>query len=213
MLKEGIQLQNMLLYLRMRYYKEISIDKTKWLEGITDPRLNAALLPLQAIGNIEPAIKDVLRDVAKNVERLKIQQKASSDDGSLVNLLWEKIDDGLFECWNSPHYYLLASMETENIGKVEFAKKEPMTTSMMAEELKWTTKHARKVLNSLNICAKGLPPFIKVRGKSFRVIFFAPDKLEKRLREFVVGYNPRSLYEKMGLVTEVAEVTDHTHGG
>jgi hypothetical protein len=34
MLKEGIELQNMLLYLRMGYYKEISIDKTQWLEGL-----------------------------------------------------------------------------------------------------------------------------------------------------------------------------------
>ena len=35
---------------------------------------------------------------------------------------------------------------------------------------------------------RGKPEFIKVEGKSWRVIFFDPMKLEKRLKEFVVNY-------------------------
>ncbi len=42
---------------------------------------------------------------------------------------------------------------------------------------------------------------MKVDGRTQRVIFFDPARLEKRLREFVVNYKPNT-------VTEVTGVTD-----
>jgi hypothetical protein len=46
---------------------------------------------------------------------------------------------------------------------------------------------------------------VKVDGRTQRVIFFDPARLEKRLREFVVNYKPNT-------VTEVTGVTDSKHG-
>jgi hypothetical protein len=44
--------------------------------------------------------------------------------------------------------------------------------------------------------------------------FFDPQKFEKRLREFVIDYEPHELYDKLGLprpaVTQVTQVTDPT---
>ena len=41
MLKTGLSLQNKLLYLRMIHYRDVVINKSYWMEEITDPRSNA----------------------------------------------------------------------------------------------------------------------------------------------------------------------------
>ena len=125
-------------------------------------------------------------------------------------MLWDKIREGLFEVWNNPIYYFLDSRETIEERGVEREVKRPLTTSIIAQHLKWTTRRVRKVLKGLNICRKGIPDFVKVSGKAYRVIFFEPEKLEKRLREFVVDYKPGEIFEKMK-VTQVTKVTDYLH--
>jgi hypothetical protein len=216
MLKEGLELQNMLLYLRMKYYRQVKINKSMWLNGAGDPRLMASLLPLIALCEHEPAIKEQILPVIRDVEKLKVEQKANSEDGSVINYLWEMISEDLFSVWNDPHYYVLTWDTEDEENKVTI----PLTTSKMADDLKWTARNVKKVLKSLNISASGLPQFVKVGNKSWRVVFFDPDKFEKRLREFVIEYNPNTLrnlvsakYGQTALkVTEVTEVTDKLHG-
>lgn len=187
MLREGLKLQNMMLYLRMKYFTQIRIDKKVWIKGISDPRLVASLLPLLAIAKFEPPVRAVILDTVKSLEKLKVKQKSESKDGVLINLLCSKIKAELFQVWNHPYYYFLT--KTENDSSTV-----PLTTSTIGEELKWTTRQVRKVLNSLNLCSQDLPAIIKVGKKSWRAIFFRPEKLEKRLRQFVVDYQPNRLF-------------------
>jgi len=210
MVKRGLEIQDMLLYLRMTTYRDINIDKTAWIEGVTDPRLNSSLLPLHAISFIEPSVKETISTTIQDIERLKVQQKATSDDGALVNLLWEKVEDGLFAVWNNPHHYFLTRKEVTETDGREIDLGIPLTTKAVSEELKWSAQHARKVVSSLNLSPKELPAVVKIGGRSYRPLFFLPDKLEKRLREFVVGYEPGSVYKR---VTEVTGVTLLTYSG
>jgi len=215
MLKWGLELQNKLLYLRMKFFKKVVIDKTAWIEGLSDSRLIASLLPLIALAKYEPSVYHTIVQTGKQVERLKIEEKANSEDGVMVNLLWDKVREDLFEVWNNPIYFFLDSkkvfMEKHGEIEVERVVKKPLTTSVIAERLKWTARRVRKVVKGLNLCRRGIPDFVKVSGKAYRVIFFEPQKLEKRLREFVVDYKPGDMLEKLG-VTEVTQVTDYIHG-
>src|SRR5690606_4115208 len=91
----------------------------------------------------------------------------------------------------------------------------PLTTSDLALHFKWSSQSIRKAIKSLNIASSGLPPFIKEGGKSYRVIFFEAERLEKRLKEFIVDYIPKSVFQTQSLlgdrlVTEVTGVTVFT---
>jgi len=211
MLKEGLELQNKMLFLRMKFFKKIQIDKSAWIGDLTDHRLIASLLPLLALSKHEPSIYETIIKTGKQIEKLKVEEKTNSEDGIIVNLFWEKIQNSLFELWNNPVYYILDSREIIRGEENEREVKKPLTTSMIAQNLKWTTRRVRKVIRGLNLCRQGIPNFVKVSGKSWRVIFFEPKKLEKRLREFVVNYKPAELFEGLG-VTQVTQVTDYLHG-
>ena len=90
MLKEGLELQNMLFYLRLEYYNKVVIDKTAWIADLTDPRLVASLLPLLALSRFEPSIKETIKETARSLQRLKVEQKSGSEDGVIINAFWEK---------------------------------------------------------------------------------------------------------------------------
>jgi len=209
MLREGLELQNMLLFLRLEYYKHVIIDKAAWLSDVSDPRLVASLLPLLALSKIEPSIKETIKETVKDFEKLKVEQKANSEDGIIINSLWEK---GLFAFYqgtrgNETYYFQTYKDVDEDQQDVV-----PLTVGQLADEFKLSTRNLRKILNSLNLCSAGLPRVIKVGSKTYRVVFFDPRRFEKRLREFVVDYIPYDLYDKLGLekpklVTEVTQVT------
>jgi len=212
MLAEGLEIQNMLFYLRLKFYRDVTIDKTAWINEISDPRLVSSLLPLLALSKFEPTIKETIETVVKDMAKLKVEQKSNSMDGTLLNALWEK---GLFALYsgmpNNKHYYFQTKQHDEDDD--QSVSVVPVTLSSLAEEFKPTTsRNIRKILTSLNLCAPGMPKVIRVGNKAHRVIFFDPLKFEKRLREFVIDYRPYELYEKLGLekpknVTDVTDVT------
>jgi hypothetical protein len=213
MLEEGYELQNMMFYLRLKYYQKVTIDKRAWINEIDDPRLVSSLLPLLALSKFEPDIATTISTVVKDIAKLKVEQKSNSEDGMLLNALWEK---GLFARYsgipNNEHWFFEREVsDGEGVSVV------PLTISALAEEFKSSSRNMRKALTSLNLCAAGLPKVIKVGSKTWRVVFFDPPRFEKRLREFVIDYKPYELYEKLGLekpkpVTQVTEVTDKTCG-
>jgi hypothetical protein len=213
MLKEGLELQNMLLYLRLKYFKEVKIDKTAWLQEISDPRLVAALLPLLALAKLEPSLMETVKETVKGMERLKVEQTANSEDGIVINTLWDK--EG-FACYAAmkghEHYYFTHQVKTKIAEDKDEIQTLPLTVSMLAEELRIKGRDIRKILNSLNLSV-GMPRIVKLSNKNWRVIWFDPARLEKRLREFVVDYEPNSLYEKLGLkklATDATHATDKT---
>jgi ribosomal protein L40E len=215
MLKEGLSFQNKLLYLRMKYHQEIAIKKDSWIDELIDHRLIASLLPLLALSRYEPTLRDTIAETAKAVQKLKIEEKTNSMDGLLVNYFWEKISEGLFKHWQSNTHYFLDQAEVEEQGEIERLECKPLTTSDLALHFKWSSQSIRKAIKSLNIASSGLPPFIKEGGKSYRVIFFEGERLEKRLKEFIVDYVPKSVFQTQSLlggklVTEVTGVTVFT---
>jgi hypothetical protein len=204
MLKQGLELQNKLLYLRMKFYKKVVIDKTAWINDLTDHRLVSSLLPLLALCHFEPSLRGVITDTAKEVEKAKIEEKAGSMDGLIVNLLWEKISERLFENWRPYIFYVLVGRTIEENDGKEEDHKTALTTRHIADTFKWSPQSIRKTLSSLGIVEKGLSNSVKVDGKTQRVIFFDPRRIEKRLKEFVVNYSP-------GTVTQVTGVTVSTY--
>ena len=211
MLKEGMAFQNKLLYLRMKYHQEITIKKDSWIDELIDHRLIATLLPLMALSRYEPSLKETITETAKAVQKLKIEEKTNSMDGLLINYFWEKLSEGQFKPWQSKTHYFLDSVDIQDEAQSERLECKPLTTSDLAQHFKWSSQSIRKAIKSLNICSSGLPAFIRDGNKSHRVIFFEADRIEKRLREFVVGYVPASLFKKQS-VTGVTLVTDSLHG-
>ena len=207
MLKQGLELQNKLLFLRMKFYKRVTINKEAWINDLNDHRLVASLLPLLALSCHEPSLKESITKTAKEVERAKIEEKANSMDGLIVNYLWEKINEGLFEKWRPSIFYVLDSKKIENNNQIETEKKTALTTKDLADQFKWSPQAIRKALASLGIVEKGLSNQVKVDGHNTRVIFFDPRCLEKRLREFVVNYVSNTVTE----VTGVADLARSTH--
>lgn len=201
MLKRGLELQNKLLYLRMKYHRLVTINKEAWVNDLCDHRLVASLLPLLALSCHEPSLKDTITKTAKEVERAKVEEKANSMDGLIINFLWEKIADKLFEKWRPNIFFILENVEVETVDGRETAHKTALTTRHLADQFRWSSQAIRKALASLGIVEKGLVNSVKVDGRTQRVIFFDPTRLEKRLREFVVNYCANT-------VTEVTGVTD-----
>jgi hypothetical protein len=200
MLKQGLELQNKLLYLRMKFYTQVTINKEAWITDLNDHRLVASLLPLLALSAHEPSLRDTITKTAKEVEKAKIEEKANSMDGLIINLLWEKINEQLFENWRPNTFYVLESRTIEENNEIEKEHKTALTTKHIADVFKWSPQSIRKALASLGIVEKGLSNSVKVDGKTQRVIFFDPRRIEKRLKEFVVNYSP-------GTVTQVTGVT------
>jgi len=216
MLEEGLELQNMLFYLRLKFFRIVTIDKAAWINEIADPRLVSSLLPLLALSKFEPDIGNAISTVVKDIAKLKVEQKSNSEDGTLLNALWEK---GLFALYsgipNNEHYYFQRKEFDDDDDKSVSVI--PLTISVLAEEFKSTSRNIRKALTSLNLCAAGMPKVIKVGNKNYRVMFFDPPKFEKRLREFVIDYEPYELYATLGLkkpeaATLATLATDKTHG-
>jgi hypothetical protein len=150
----GLELQNELLYLRMKYYQQIKIDKNTGVgvvDGLRDHRLVASLLPLLAIAKLEPSLKETITSTVMAVEKAKIEEKANSMDGQLVNCLWEKIKDGLFERHGFGLYYVLESKEVAGEGETEKECRIALTVTHLADQFKWSTITIRKALNSLGI--------------------------------------------------------------
>jgi hypothetical protein len=212
MMQAGFELQNKLLYLRMKYYQSVKIDKSQWIGDLLDPRLIATLLPLLALSEHEPKIHDIITENAKAVQRAKIKEKAESMDGTLINYLWEKINECLFVEHQPGIFYFLESAEINGEDAEEELETKILTTQMLAERFKWSSRAIRTALNSLNLARKDLPSCVKVGKKTHRVIFFEGNKMEKRLREFVADYTPNEINGKK-TVTQVTEVTLSTCGG
>ena len=216
MLKEGLEIQNMLLYLRFKHFKQVSIDKTAWFEDISDPRLVSSLLPLLALSKFEPTIMNTVKETVKGIEKLKVEQQAISEDGIMINMLWEKCTFTLYSGLPGNEHYYFVVFKQKGEGEDEDEKVPvPLIVSNIAEDFKMKQRDVRKILNSLQLSAAGLPKLITVGNRRYRVIWFDPPKFEKRLREFVVDYQPYDLYEKLHLAkpgTDVTDVTVQIHG-
>lgn len=200
-IKRGFDLQDKLLYLRLTLWDKVHIDKTLWIENVSDHRLNSTLLPIMALTKFDSSLKEI---VAKNVlvlheERRKL--KAQSDDGMMINFLWEKIDANLWGLHNGLYYIGSEKEKYVGVDNEESEMIVPLTTGKVSELIgkSITSRLIRKILISLNIHPENAPTRIRLRKKIFRPIFFDVKRMEKRLREFVVEYENNNLFKKLGI--------------
>jgi hypothetical protein len=159
------------------------------------------------MAKFEPSVETTVKSVVKQIEETKIRQKSNSMDGMIVGFLWDQIEDGHLAQWLN--FYYLEMVETSENG-VE--TKKPTTAKGIADRLGWRPGWVRRIINSLNVAPRDVSPVIKLGGRTYRPIFIDPVRLEKLLREFVVGYECNKLFSVLGVekppkVTVVTEVT------
>jgi hypothetical protein len=195
-IEEGLQLQSMLLYLRLQYWDKVKIDKAARIEGITDHRLTATVLPLLALKEYAPAMVQDLIEILKQLERRRRLVKAQSEDGIVINYLWDKIQEGLVGQHNG-QLYVGSRAEGLGMGRPGEGKTEkvvlPLQTSQVAEDQKWKARTIRAILQSLQLIEGDVPQKVHLLSRSFRPIWFTPSRLEGMLVEFVVDYIPGQL--------------------
>ena len=203
----GLRLQNKLLYLRLMYWNQFEIDKRYWVPGISDHRLNAALLPTVSLTKFEPKILGIIEKCIAPIERAKRRVKANSTDGRLINFLWEKLDAGLSKLYGGKFYCVLNAIDVETKEDEVIETPVPLIATKIKAVTGIPFKTIRKSLNSLGMTPEEAPVKARIGKYSQRPIWFIPDKLEKHLREFVIDYKKNQLYKKNGItVPDVPEV-------
>jgi hypothetical protein len=216
-IERGIELMDMLLYLRLTNWEKVEIDQSFRMKGVMDHRLTASILPLQAISKLEPAYWTDFGDIILGLEKKRRDVKAMSSDGVVLNYLWDRIDDGLVDTWNGKHYVgkerYKPSDEAAKKGEEEYVV--PLQTSDMAEDLKWSAKELRRNIHSLQLSSEVPPDRAYVGKKSYRPIWASYDKLAGRLHDFVPNFDS----DRLRKVFEVPpppptlEVYDQSIGG
>jgi hypothetical protein len=194
--KKGIRLQNKLLFLRLTFWPQVIIDKAARIPGVKDHRLTAAVLPLIALSQHLPALKDLLSKVLSGIEKKRREVKAMSKDGIIINELYEYWKENLIGEHNSIKY--IAREKVRNPRGEEILV--PLQTSDLAEKLKWSTREVRSVINSLQLhpSLEKLPKLLRL-DRVYRPIWVDEQRLLSRFEEFVPDYS-------VTLVTDVTHI-------
>ena len=191
-IEKGFSLQNHLLWLRLMYWDKVNIKKAARVKDLRDHRLTASILPLLALSDFAP---DMIRDlvaILQTLDRRRREVRAMSKDGVIVNYLWSKIEDGLVGVWNNECY---VGGEREQVGKDHEAVVIPLQIRELEENLNFSGREARKVIQSLTLVREdvSLPSSIRVGTRKYRAIMLHPERLEVRLRDFVPEYEEEGL--------------------
>lgn len=190
-MEEGMTVQAMLLYLRLAHWGKVRIDKAARIEGISDHRLTASVLPLPALRDHAPVTVQNITQILKELEMQRRRVKAMSADGIVVNFLWDKVHEGMVGEHNGA-LYVGSSVRVLNEGE----RREmivPLQTSEIAQEMKWSPKSIRSIIQSLQLHDGAVAEKAHLFNRSFRPIWFTPAKVERLLMEFVVDYSPGEL--------------------
>ena len=197
----GLNLQDRLLYLRMVHYRDIHIDKTARLEGVEDDRLTASLLPAFALREYAPTMFADLKQVLVDIQQRRREVKAQSPDGTIINQLWDAIEDGHVSNHEGHLYFTTTVTVTDKQGEAEDVVV-PMSTHALAERLHWEKDKAgglRRIITGLGLVGgKPTPPQQIRQGKvRYRPIFFNVARLELRLLDFVADYKAGALAARL----------------
>jgi len=199
----GLELQSKLLYLRLMYWDKVKINKAARVHGVKDHRLTAAVLPMLALGEFVPEVKAGLTEVLLALERMRREVRAQSDDGVIVNLLWEKVLEGLYSQHNGHYFVLSMKPIEEKDGK----KKEiPLQISEIKDSLRWTARKVRSVIHSLRLVEDSPPNLLRLNGV-YRPIYFDPKRLIVRAEDFDPDFEESLKRVPEEFVTDVTDVT------
>jgi hypothetical protein len=198
-IEKGVMLQNKLLFLRLMFWDKVKIDKSARIPGLKDHRLTSAILPLLALSQHMPTLKEILAKVVQNIERRRREVKAMSRDGLIINELYEYYKDGFIGVHNGIKYIAKGKGKKPN-GEDFYI---PLQTSDLAEKLQWGTREVRSVINSLQLhpSLEILPKVIYL-DRAYRPIWIDERRLITRFEEFVPDYN----------ITLITHITEHISG-
>jgi len=204
-IERGIKLQNKLLYLRLMNWDKIKINKAARVPGVKDHRLTAAVLPMLALSEFVPEIKEDLTEVLLELERMRREVRAQSDDGTIVNLLWEKFVEGLYSQHNG-NYFILSERIKDPTKKEE--KEIPLQTSEIKDHLGWTARKIRSVLHSLQLVDGADPPKVLYLDRAYRPVYFSPKRLIARAEDFVPDFEESVKKIPKEFITLITDITD-----
>jgi hypothetical protein len=190
------------------FYDRVLIDKAARIPGVKDHRLTASVLPLIALKSEAPAMVENLTGLLLELEHRRREVKAHSKDGTITNALWDRVSEGEIGSHNGDWFV------GKNTAKAGFPAIVPLTTTDLADDLKWKSHQVRSTIDSLNLFDAHAPRAVaKIEGKTYRPIWFSQDHFETRLQDFVVDYEPGDLVKALqGAVTKVTQVTDYVSG-
>ena len=214
-IEKGLDLQDKLLYLRLSLWDKFKIDKKLWIDKVTDHRLNSSLLPAMGLAKFDTKLEEIIQKNVINIHEERTLVKAQSQDGQMVNFLWEKIESGLYSSHNG--FFFVGSEKEETSDDQEKVNTTiiPLTTKYIEDlwgKSESTARAIRKTITGLNITPKKAPIRIKLNNKTFRPIFFDVTRMEKRLREFVVKYEKNLLAKTIGYTTLEVTKPQQTFG-
>ena len=191
---KGLALQNKLLHLRLTFWDQVNIDKAARIEGVSDHRLTASILPVLALKELAPEMVSNLKEILLKLERKRKEVRAASTDGLVVNAFWNRIEEGLVGHYNLALYVGGEKLSEKGINGEETSYVEPLTTSKLAEDLRWSSASAlRRVVHALQLAENIPADKIKVGRKGYNPIWFSPSKFEPLLKDFVVDYEGGAL--------------------
>jgi hypothetical protein len=193
----GIELQCMLLYLRLMHWDKVWIDRTFRMPEVRDHRLTAAILPLQAVSKLESAYWTNFSEIMTALENKRREVKSLSPDGVILGYLWTRIEEGLVDSHNGRYYVGKERLKAE---KEEYVI--PLQTSDMEEDLNWKAKELRRSIHSLQLTSELCPDQVRIGAKKYRPIWVSLDRLEGRLYDFVLTFDPEKLREAFGVEGE-----------
>ncbi len=135
-----------------------------------------------------------LRDILLGLEMKRREVKSQSRDGVIVNFIWDRLSENLTGVHGGSHY-VGQTREKAKVGKTseELEVVIPLQTSSIAEDLKWSAREVRSVIHSMQLMRDKGRPTIKAGNRTYRPIFFEPEKLEKLLLDFVSSYKAGQL--------------------
>ena len=204
-LRRGMNIQNKLLYLRMKYWKDFTIDKAARIQGLKDHRLTASVLPIMSLQKYAPhMVKDILA-ILLEIERRRTEVKAQSSDGLVINAIWDHVEQE-YVGHHDTFCYVGIAKEVVTTGEQKTEIITPMIAKQLQDRLNWKGRLGN-VLNSLQLVDGTPKPSIKVNGDTYRPIWFSPHRLEVRLCEFVPDYERGKLYKLLPNVAKVSQVT------
>lgn len=91
--QEEMELRNKLLMFRLQNWKNIKITEPENIDlGNLEPRLKQDIIPMAMLFWHIPGMKKAIMDFIKNYSRQMIQDRASSDEGMIVNAIYDLID-------------------------------------------------------------------------------------------------------------------------
>ena len=168
--------------------KELKVPTRLDIEGVRSFRVREAFLVMAALEKKEPGLLKDMAEVAKEVERRLIVERAASPSGLILNVVYGCLQDEHYSVEkDGVAYRLVREHQMQKEGDKQIVGKEPLTLGNVVESL-------GKTFSSMEIARywRGLGQATKARDRieerrySGIILIKDPDRLDREFQKFVV---------------------------